>query len=347
MQECKHSTLVVALALMTAPAAWAPAAWAQDDIPTFTLNRDAFNAARTVESGSQTRQKLFADQSALWNGIFRDSNVDAAELAFLQSQVDGAPQVRLKGAATADWSPQDVVFNGNWSQTAGGGFDVPMIYLRARVAGWVAGKTSPAELAGKWPELTVSAPMLELFQRVPAASFPRDSDFARALATNLRARNPDSAERNRIIDALDSDSMILLVRSNAGGDPIAFANVWTQLGKIDLRSMRPDADLAALWTGEPAAVAKLAAPHSRSPEEAARVVNFLARQLAPVSAESLPANAWQPMRAFVVGARAAIRTLPAAEQPAARQLLHDAVKLAGEKMTPPPPTSLHTFALNE
>ncbi len=83
-------------------------------------------------------------------------------------QIDGVKQVRLKGAATADWAPADAVFNGNWAKANSGIYDPALDYMRARVAEHLIQSTPAAALAGEWSDLTVSPAAFAILQRAPA-----------------------------------------------------------------------------------------------------------------------------------------------------------------------------------
>ncbi len=124
--------------------------------------------------------------------------------------------------------------------------------------------------------------------------------------------------------------------------------MWTQNAKSTIRGYLPDADLYPLWTGGPADVVKLAEVHTRSPEDAAQVVDFLARQLEPLKAESAAPNAWQPLPAFMAQSKSVIKQqVPEGDQAAARQMVHDALKQVVESMDPTPPAVFYTFVLRE
>ncbi len=328
--------------------ACAPAALAEEEMPTLTLSRDAFNAARGVEIGTQSREKAFSDYTSIWTGIYRDEKVDASELAFLSMQIDGEKQVRLKGEATADWAPADIVFNGNWMKGSSLGYEPPLMYMRARAAWWMVENMPVAELEGEWPELVVSAAAFEHLKSVPVPAYPRSSVEARTITGRMLTDQPDAAARTRLFEAMSSGPIILLLRNEEGGEPAAFVNVWSGSATRVLQGMLPDAKLYPLWTGAPEDVVKLAEVHAKSPEDAAHVVDFLARQLEPLKAESTRLNAWQPLRAYMAQAKTVIKhQVPEAAQPAARQMVHDALKQVVESMDPAPPSVLYTFILRE
>lgn len=337
-------------ALFAIAAVCAGAAAAHAQTPEVSLDRASYQSVMSAHDQFSGRaEKNVVDAITLMSLFDEDGRISDGELGFLDMVFTGAPQITVKGVAAPGFAPRDLQWNNVWapSRETSGGNPAALALLRARAGSRLVRQRSAQDLAARYGEVSVAAPVLAALERIAAhhqAMDPVPAERAAPLADAIRASG-DVA----LVDVLLGPAPVVVAVSADGAKRVTAVNAWGDAALDLFRTLAAPssdgAEFASLWTGRPADIANLAPLHARSPESAERAVAFLVSRLEPVAAESNIGNVYRPMRDFVSGAVVAITRMPADQRPGARQLLHDAVDRVSRAQTPPIPDLFARLAL--